>query len=410
MFALRRAAYSAIGFLLCISCTGGENRTQTQIVPNSAEASGPKIDGSTNGGCDPNAVDSSNRFIPHISTVPATQGEQVRLFLHERVATDPACRTQGVVLFIHGGSIPSAVDFDLGYQNYSWMKRLAAEGFDTFSLDHSGYGLSPRPRMDDPCNTDPAQQDILIPNPLSGHCTASYPFQLTTIQSDWDEIDTAVDYIRALRGVEKVSLVGWSGGGPRAGGYAWHHPEKLERLFLYAPGYTAGSPTDPPPVIPQPGFPMTLQTRSILYNNRWDPQVGCEGQFDPRIREYIWPETMTYDVLGQEWGPVEGVQRIRTAASWGWNSTTAGRVTLPTAIIVGQFDSLVPNTLDLYRDIGAAYRMHITVPCGSHFLVWEKNHDILIRASSEWLRTGTLGGQNRGRFVIDRNSGPRSLE
>src|SRR5262249_40599185 len=174
--------------------------------------------------------------------------------------------------------------------------------------------------------------------------------------------------------------------------------------------YSADSPTDPPAVIPPPGFPMNLQTRSTLYNDRWDSQVGCAGQFDPRIREYIWPATMSYDVLGQVWGPPEGVQRTRTGPSWGWNSTTARRVTQPTLIIVGQFDSLVPSTLDLYRDIGADFRIHITVPCGSHFLVWENNHDTLIRASSEWLRTGTVDGQNRGRFMMDRNSELRSVE
>src|SRR5262249_60169387 len=101
MFDLRRAGSSAIGFLLCIGCVGGEDRNQRQqVVPASAEASGAT--------CASGAVDSIDRFIPHISTVPATQGQQVRLFLHERVATDPACRTQGVVLFIHGGAIPSA--------------------------------------------------------------------------------------------------------------------------------------------------------------------------------------------------------------------------------------------------------------------------------------------------------------
>ena len=406
MFGLRRVAVSAIGFALCMSCAGPEDRNQGQrLGPNSGD---PTANGRA--GCDPDAIDLINRFIPHVSTVPATQGQQVRLFLHERVATEPACRTMGVVLFIHGGTIPSAVDFDLPYQNYSWMKRFAAQGFDTFSVDHTGYGLSPRPMMDDPCNTDPSQQGILIPNPLPAPCSASYGFQLTTSQSDWDEIDTAVDYIRNLRGVDKVSLVGWSGGGPRGGGYAYLHPEKVDKLFLYAPGYSADSPTEPPPLIPQPGFPMSLQTRSTLYNDRWDPQVGCAGQFDPRIREYIWPEAMSYDVLGQAWGPPEGVQRIRTGASWGCNSGSAAGVSAPTAIIVGEFDSLVPSTLQLYQDIGARYRMHITVPCGSHFLVWEHNHDILIEAASQWLRTGSVGGQTSGRFILDRNSELRATE
>jgi alpha-beta hydrolase superfamily lysophospholipase len=32
------------------------------------------------------------------------------------------------------------------------MEFLAQDGFDVFAMDLQGYGLSTRPRMDDPCN------------------------------------------------------------------------------------------------------------------------------------------------------------------------------------------------------------------------------------------------------------------
>ena len=59
---------------------------------------------------------------------------------------------------------------------------------------------------------------------------------MTTIASDWADVGAAVDYIRALRGVERVSLVAWSLGGPRSGGYAAKNPQKVHRLVLLAPG------------------------------------------------------------------------------------------------------------------------------------------------------------------------------
>src|SRR5262249_8149862 len=157
------------------------------------------------------------------------------------------------------------------------------------------YGLSPRPKMDDPCKTSPAEQALyLIPNPLSEPCSPGYPFRLTTIQSDWDEIDTVVDYLRRLRHVDQVSLIGWVRGGPRAGGYAARHPEKVEKLLLYAPGYNRLAPSDPPAVLPEPGVPMTV-LGSAAFHNAWDTEVMCENQFTPAIRDVITSAMLEFD-------------------------------------------------------------------------------------------------------------------
>ena len=76
-------------------------------------------------------------------------------------------------------------------------------------------------------------------------CAASSRQQLTTIASDWDDLNAVVDYIRALRRVERVHLIGWSLGGPRAGGFTVQHPQKVQSLVLLAPAFNrtaAGSP------------------------------------------------------------------------------------------------------------------------------------------------------------------------
>ena len=162
----------------------------------------------------------------HVSTVPANDGQVVGIYLHEKLLAKVAEEIQNgakppVVLFIEGGTVSSVPDYDLPFKDYSWMAFLARAGFDTFSMDVTGYGFSPRPEMDDPCNADPSQQPtVLVPNPLAAPCSPSYPFNLTTSQSDWDEMDSVVDYILNLRGVERLSIIGWSGGGPRGGGYA----------------------------------------------------------------------------------------------------------------------------------------------------------------------------------------------
>lgn len=87
--------------------------------------------------------------------------------------------------------------------------------------------------MDDPCNNSTSDQSsYLVPKPLAQTCSPSYPFMLTSLESDFDEIDRVVDYLREIRNVDKVSLVAWSRGGDRAGGYTARHPEKVDKLFL----------------------------------------------------------------------------------------------------------------------------------------------------------------------------------
>src|SRR2546425_6396811 len=170
-----------------------------------------------------------DHYVRVTSTVPAIAGQAAQLYVRERVLAGGALRTQTfgdrVVLFVHGAGTPAEVAFDVPYQDYSWMAYLAKAGFDVFSMDVTGYGRSTRPpAMNDPCNLAPNQQAALVPSLLSAPCAPSYPRQATTMASDWNDIAAVVDYVRALRRVDRVSLVAWSLGGPRAGGYTSQHP------------------------------------------------------------------------------------------------------------------------------------------------------------------------------------------
>ena len=143
-----------------------------------------------------------------------------------------------VVLFVHGAGTPGAVAFDPSFEGYSWMAHLAEAGFDVFAMDFTGYGRSTRPAvMNDPCNLASDQQAAFIPGLLAAPCAPNYAHQLTTIASDWDDLNAVVEYIRRLRRVERVSLVAWSLGGPRAGGFAARYPEKVAKLVLLAPAF-----------------------------------------------------------------------------------------------------------------------------------------------------------------------------
>ena len=105
-------------------------------------------------------------------------------------------------------------------------------------MDMTGYGRSTRPApMNDPCNVSREQQAGFVPVLIPAPCSPSYPHPLTTIASDWNDLGAVIDYLRALRHVEKVSLLAWSLGGPRAAGYTARHPEQVSQLVLLAPAY-----------------------------------------------------------------------------------------------------------------------------------------------------------------------------
>jgi pimeloyl-ACP methyl ester carboxylesterase len=363
--------------------------------------------------------------VPHVSSVAANSGELVHLFVRERVRSDIDERPRTAVLMIHGRSVPVLAAGELRYGDYDWALSLARSGgFDVFMLDFQGSGRSPRPKMDDPCNAPTAQQGILIPNPLSATCPHSYPFTLNTSTSDLDELDTVVEYIRELRGVDRVHLIGWSAGSFRIGPYAVQHPDKVASLFFFAPIFNTAFRGPSPIADPTP---MTLGTRASVFagdgrTTGWDVEVNaaltssCEDPRESGIQDVVWAAIMENDDLGSTWGPPpagapagsppEGVMRVRQAvnATGVWNAEVAAQVTVPTLIIRGEFDTGqggLQHMPELYRLVNNDNKLRFTVQCAGHFLQWERQRGILHQFSKEWIKHGRVGGFEQGEFVVD---------
>ena len=141
----------------------------------------------------------------------------VKLFLWQK---PPAAGTQkrGTILFVHGSSMASQPTFDLsvpGRPDSSVMGWFAAQGFDTWCMDHEGYGRSDKSR---PINCD-------IPNGA-------------------DDLAAGSEYILKASGAKKLLVYGISSGALRAALFAQRHPEHVARLALDAFVWTGeGSPT-----------------------------------------------------------------------------------------------------------------------------------------------------------------------
>src|SRR5688572_10658921 len=341
-----------------------------------------------------------DHYVRTTSTVPAIAGQPVQLYVREKVlagtALRPAAAADKVVLFVHGAGTPAEVAFDLPYQDYSWMGYLARAGFDVFSVDMTGYGRSTRPAvMNDLCNVARDRQAEWIPALLPAPCPPTYSQALTTIASDWDDVGAAVDYIRTLRRVERVSMVAWSLGGPRAGGYAARFPDKVRRLVLLAPAYARNSSATPPAKVPADGAAFNTQSRADL-DALWARQTQCATQTDPAVPDVVWSEMLRSDPVGATWGP--GVRRAPQTTTWGWNQSVVAKMQTPTLMVAAVHDGQVAaaRVNELYADLGAPQKVLVDVGCASHNAMGERNHTLLFRASLEWLEKGTVNGMQQG--------------
>ena len=113
------------------------------------------------------------------------------------------------ILLVHGATY-SSHEFDIDFEDYSLVKRLADEGYAVWRIDIAGYGRSEKVKNGFMPDTDYAAKDI----------------------------NAAVKKIVSVTGEDKIDVLGWSWGTMTAGRFAGKYPEHLQRLVLYAPVLT----------------------------------------------------------------------------------------------------------------------------------------------------------------------------
>jgi pimeloyl-ACP methyl ester carboxylesterase len=479
LWRLRRATSIVAGLAVVVALVAGVVSLAV-AAPSSGDAMAASIESSAQRpGCDevPTGVATQDywlRFNVPPGLMPDKQfdGLPAKLQVH-RVrpvyanGKCPGVATQAAVL-IHGRTGPGPVVFDLrepdtGGGELSVQEGLARAGIDTFAPSLLGFGRSTRfdEGLNDPGNAslpgcptngtspppegcdytlnerlNPLDQQgrMLIPNPLAAtrSHTSNFRFARTDVwvRDIRQVIDDAI--ARAQPDSQKVALVGYSLGGQAVGRTLYvtrnDSPPKVSSVVFVNSLFVPNGPTEEPPT-DRPTFPLTLTDRSGADANWRMPsnerEAACAGHVIPGTQDQLWAQLMENDTVGREWGGDDpthptGLIRSPTFSGYGWNTTAAGQLTVPSALVIqGLEDTILPPPAPaasgqaIYDALPPSMtnKVLVEVECASHALPWEGAdswagpHYMLKKALIEWIKSGTFNGAAKGHFIVDKSGG-----
>ncbi len=281
-------------------------------------------------------------------------------------------RADRTVLFVHGGTFPGSASFDLALDGTSWMDWMARRGYDVYALDIRGYGRSGRPAA------------------MAGPAEAAPPAVDTA--TALKDVSKAVDYIASRRGVQRVTLVGWSWGATLAGLYATEAGTRVERLVLLAPQWLR-----PAPAVEAGALGAWRAIRLDGLRERWLRDVPEPERKDlvPTAWQAAWIEALKHsDPVGAAMDPpalkVPNGVAADALATWaaGKPAWDPARISVPTLVVQGEWDVDSPPAMGLavFAKLSRApQRRYVLVGEATHMVMLEKNREQLFRAVQGFL-------------------------
>ncbi|PLY13689.1 MAG: hypothetical protein C0631_13430 [Sedimenticola sp.] len=316
-------------------------------------------------------------YLSHESKEPFYRQQNLspHILLHLReVVTAGTEHTSGkdnkVLLFIHGATFPASVAFDLDYKNVSMMRHFAKLGWDTFALDLEGYGQSTRPPIMDKPDMYPSSKAPINPE--------------VTV----DDVGHAVDFIRVLRGVEKVHLLGWSAGSmAEAPRYTIQQPDKVAKLILYATNYLGKGKNAEQRQQDDAKHNMEKNRLGDPANmKRWAKLGTKEEYLIPGAFEAYRQAHLASDPKSAELG---GKVRAPWGRFIGWPEPhfDASKITVPTLVIRGDSDTVGSreDNQKLVADLGSKEKRYVEIERAGHMIQYEKGNTALYQAIANFL-------------------------
>lgn len=278
--------------------------------------------------------------------------------------------TTKVVLYVHGGTFPSALSIAHRFDGRSWRDELCDQGFDVWGLDFLGFGGSDRyPEMAEPAE----RNGVLGSAGIAGR-----------------QVEHAVRWICAHHNVPRISIIAHSWGTIAAGRFACVCPELVDRLVFFGP-VTWRAPQGEAQSYPAWRF-VSLQDQWARFTAevpKGEPPVLSRRQFD-------------------EWGPLyldsDPDSRMHTPPSvripsgpWqdiadagaGRLAYDPGLIRAPVSIIRGEWDSLATDAdarwlFDALR--ASPLRRDVKISRATHLMHLEEGRYALYREAEAFLR------------------------
>jgi pimeloyl-ACP methyl ester carboxylesterase len=297
----------------------------------------------------------------------------IQLFVRNKHPVDMARFTPDrTVLFVHGATYPADTSFDLKLGRFSWMDFIAERGFDVYLVDLPGYGKSTRPpEMDQPADKNPP---------------------LVSTETAVNDVGAVVDWILARRHIAKLDLIGWSWGTTLMGTFAARNPGKVDHLVLYAPVWTAETPS---PFQGPIGAYRTVTRVAALA--RWLTGVPEDKKSDLIPNGWFdqwYDATWATDPVGSKQNPSvlrapNGVIKDFKDIWFAGKSTyDPAKITAPVLLIQGEWDADTPSYMarKLFSLLtNAPFKRYVLIGEGTHTLMMEKNRLDLFREVQAFL-------------------------
>lgn len=258
------------------------------------------------------------------------EGLKLKLYEKYRAGYEDTWKQNGkVIVLVHGATWASRCTFDPDPDHgYSMMETLADAGYDVFALDLHGYGKSERSDAD-----------------------------WTDSASATRDIEAAVEFIRALRWVEKVHLFGYQWGTQPAALFASQKPNKVARLALLGLRWRH---VDKGAAVP-PGPVRTLGQQASLLK----PE---DGDLDPEFVRRRAQVCRAESPMAPN-GALRDLSRPSTVEP--------GKLKVPTLIIQGERDGnpqQFDDRVEFFRELGTAAKSYTYLPGLGKYAPVERTH------------------------------------
>jgi pimeloyl-ACP methyl ester carboxylesterase len=300
--------------------------------------------------------------------------EGLDLFLRYLPTQDRQAGAAKVVLYVHGGTFPSALSIAHRFDGRSWRDELCARGFDVWGLDFLGFGSSDRYRE----MAEPAERHTA----LGQADTASR------------QIEQAARFICAHHGVPRISIIAHSWGTLAAGRFAGTNPGLVDRMVFFGPVTWRSAKADPP------RYPAW---RLVSLQDQWkrfteDVPQGEKPVLSQRHFDAWGPGYLASDVDSFTRSPAS----VKTPSGpWqdianAWSGDLGydpGLIQAPVAIIRGEWDSLATDADArwLFDELKASpLRVDVKIARATHLMHLEDNRYALYREAETFLRGGDL--------------------